>query len=227
MTAERSWVAIQHVPYEGPGLIAAVAAQRGVKLDVCRVYGGDPLPAADELGGLVVMGGPMGVGDAAEHPHLLRERELIAAAAGAGLPVLGVCLGAQLLADALGARVHRGEHAEIGPGSVTLTPAGQADPVLAAAGSDRLPVVHWHQDSFELPAGAAWLARSELYPHQAFRVGERAYGLQFHVEVDRELARSWSELLPAQVSLQDSERGEIERVGEILLGAFFDLAGVT
>jgi len=176
----RDWVAIQHVPYETPGLIAAEAARHGIDLSVCRTYRGDPLPTLDtlvgidghgELGGLVVMGGPMGVGEVSEHPYLAGELELLAAAVAAGLPVLGVCLGAQLLAAALGARVYRGERPEIGSGSVSLTAEGRADPVLGAAGLAELPVVHWHEDTFDLPPGAVLLAGSALYPHQAFRVG--------------------------------------------------------
>jgi GMP synthase (glutamine-hydrolysing) len=225
--AEPSWLAIQHVPFEGPGLIAEVAARRGVRLEVCHVYRGEPLPPAEELDGLVVMGGPMSVGDTAEHPHLLAERKLIAALFAAGRPLLGVCLGAQLLADALGARVYRGEHFEIGPGTVSLTAQGSSDPVLGATGAASIPVVHWHQDTFELPDGATLLAGSGLYPHQAFRVGERAYGLQFHVEVDDALLSSWSEHLPAGVSIPESARTDVERAGRTVLGAFFEQAGVA
>jgi GMP synthase (glutamine-hydrolysing) len=224
VTAQDSWLAIQHVPFEGPGLIAAAAARRGIALEVAHVYRGQPLPLPDTLGGLVVMGGPMGVGDSAQHPHLLAERELIAAMVHAGRPVLGVCLGAQLLADALGARVYKGAQPEIGVGSVSLTPAGRRDPVLGAADLQQLPVMHWHQDTFELPGEASWLAHSVLYPHQGFRVGRRAYGLQFHVEVDRELASGWGEHLPAGVSIPEKDRLEIERAGELVLNAFFDLA---
>jgi len=156
-----SWVAIQHVPFEGPGLIAEVAARRGIELQPCHTYRGESLPSREEVGGLVVMGGPMGVGDTDEHPSLARERELIAETVRAGLPVLGVCLGAQLMAHSLGARVHRGAQAEIGLGTVALTEAGREDPVLGSAGLELLPVMHWHQDTFELPDGASLLARSE------------------------------------------------------------------
>jgi GMP synthase-like glutamine amidotransferase len=220
-----SWVAIQHVPFEGPGLIAEVAARRGLELQPCHTYRGEPLPPREEIGGLVVMGGPMGVGDTDEHPSLARERELIAETVRAGLPVLGVCLGAQLMAHSLGARVHRGAQAEIGLGTVALTEAGREDPVLGSAGLELLPVMHWHQDTFELPDGASLLARSELYAHQAFRVGGRAYGLQFHLEVNRELAATWRDHLPGGVTLPDSSVAQIEDIGRTALEAFFDLAG--
>lgn len=221
MPAKSSWVVIQHVPFEGPGLIAEIASGRGIELRLCHPYRGDPLPGQNEIDGLVVMGGPMGVLDTAEHPYLAHEVELIAATVRSGRPVLGVCLGAQLLAHALGATVYRGEQSEIGLGSVSLTRAGREDPVLGGLGLEALPVMHWHQDSFDLPDDALWLARSELYPHQAFRLGERAYGLQFHLEVDRHLARAWHEHLPADVTLDDSSLTEIETVGRRVLQAFF------
>jgi GMP synthase-like glutamine amidotransferase len=219
-----AWVALQHVSYEGPGLIAEAASRRGLELRLCHPYRGEPLPSPEELDGLVVMGGPMGVHDTVEHPHLAREVELIAAIVHAGRPVLGVCLGAQLLAHALGARVYRGEQGEIGVGTVSLTGGGREDPVLGSTGAATLPVVHWHEDTFELPADASLLASSELFPNQAFRVGERAYGLQFHVEVEQELAQAWRELLPAG-ALEESAVVEIERAGRTVLDAFFGLAG--
>jgi GMP synthase (glutamine-hydrolysing) len=224
VTAKRDWVAIQHVPYEGPGLIAEAAARHGLELRLCRPYLGDALPSQEDLDGLVVMGGPMGVEDTVEHPHLAREAELIAALVRAGRPVLGVCLGAQLLAHALGARVYCGERAEIGCGSVSLTRAGVDDPVLGSLGAETVPVVHWHQDTFALPDGASWLARSALYPHQAFRVGERVYGFQFHLEVDRALAAAWREHLPAGVALPDVALARTEALGRSALAAFFGLA---
>ncbi len=221
---KRDWVALQHVPYEGPGLIAAAASRRGIELRLCHPYRGESLPAWEELDGLVVMGGPMGVHETAEHPHLAREVELIAAMVRAGRPVLGVCLGAQLLAHALGASVYRGQQAEIGCGAVSLTGAGREDPVLGSTGAATLSVVHWHEDTFELPADASLLASSALFPHQAFRAGARAYGLQFHVEVERELARAWRELLP-DGALEESSVVEVERAGRTVLDAFFGLAG--
>jgi GMP synthase (glutamine-hydrolysing) len=222
--AKHAWVALQHVPYEGPGLIAEAASRSGLELRLCHSYRGEPLPSWEDLDGLVVMGGPMGVHDTAEHPQLARESELIAAMVRAGRPVLGVCLGAQLLAHALGASVYRGERAEIGCGAVSLTEAGHEDPVLGSVGAATLPVVHWHEETFELPADASLLASSELFPHQAFRIGVRAYGLQFHVEVEQELAGTWRELLP-DGAIEDSAVTEIERAGRTVLDAFFGLAG--
>lgn len=140
-------VVIQHVDFEGPGLIGAVLSARGADLRVVRTDEGDALPAVDELDVLVVMGGPMGAHDDAAYPHLAGERELLAAAVAAGIPVLGVCLGAQLLAAALGGTVSRGPAPEVGLGTVSLTDTGRADPVLGPAGR-YLRVLHWHADTF-------------------------------------------------------------------------------
>jgi len=107
---------------------------------------------------------------------------------------------------------------------VSLTQAGREDPVLGSLGAETVPVVHWHQDTFDLPEDASWLARSALYPHQAFRVGEHAYGFQFHLEVDRALAAAWREHLPAGVTLPDAALTSTEAVGRSALEAFFDLA---
>lgn len=164
-----AWAVLQHVPYETPGLIETVARARGLEIDCRHLYRGNAVPNLDELVGLVVLGGPMGVRDVEEYPHLHAEIDLIAAALAADRPVLGVCLGAQLFAQALGADVLRGSMTEVGLGSVALTPAGEGDPVLGPAGR-WLPVLHWHQDTFTVPAGADLLASSRRYENQAFRV---------------------------------------------------------
>jgi GMP synthase (glutamine-hydrolysing) len=216
------WALLQHVPYEGPGLIAEQARARGIELDRRHLYRGDAVPSVEELSGLVVMGGPMGVGDTDAHPHLSAEIDLLAAAAAAEVPVLGVCLGAQLLAYALGADVLPGAATEVGLGSVSLTAAGERDGVLGPAGYT-LPVLHWHDDTFTLPPGAELLASSDRCANQAFRAG-RAYGLQFHVELDVALAESMRAHLPAHVELPASGVASVEAVGRALLGRFFGAA---
>jgi GMP synthase-like glutamine amidotransferase len=137
--------------------------------------------------------------------------------------VIGVCLGAQLLAAAMGARVYKGTSPEVGFGEVELTEPGRGDPVLASK-DGRLRVFHWHGDTFDLPRDAVHLARSQAYPHQAFRVGRRAYALQFHVELDQALARAWAPDLPPHVSLDEETRSTVERQGRLLIRRFFDLA---
>lgn len=226
--AGRPWAVVQHVSHEGPGLIGDALHQAGRTFEVVRADLGDGYPAVDELGGLVVMGGPMGVHDVADHPWLLAERELLVAAVEDGLPVLGVCLGAQQLAFALGAEVTTGPAAEIGVGSVELTGPGRLDPVLGpeygGLARSAIPCVHWHQDTFALPPRAVHLAATPRYPNQAFRVGDRVYGLQFHGEVDRTLAQSWASLIPAGTPFDQTGLVEAETVGRRILRRFVSVA---
>jgi len=216
------WIVLQHVAWEGPGIIAQEAAKRGHEVDVRRLDREDALPEADDIQGLVVMGGPLGAYEEASHPFLRKECELLATMARSGRPVLGVCLGAQLLAKALGARVFRGHGPEIGFGSVELTPAAQQDPLFAGAG-DTLPVFHWHSDTFTLPDGAELLASSSMYAHQAFRFGGLAYGLQFHVEPD---ASTWAQWMPhlteGLIDKAPLEQQAIEATGKRVIAKFFD-----
>jgi GMP synthase-like glutamine amidotransferase len=214
------WAIIRHVPYEGPGLIETVGREMGLSFALHCMDRGDRLPDAGSIAGLVVMGGPMGANDEASHPFLAGEKTLIAEAVRAGLPVLGVCLGSQLMASALGAVVRTGPRPEIGQGEVQLTEAGLADPVLGPEGAS-VRVFHWHGDTFDLPGGSTHLARSALYPHQAFRAGARAYALQVHVEVDEILARSWARRLPAGVGIDASQT---ETAGRRIITRFFRAA---
>jgi len=222
------WVVVQHVPHEGPGLIAGALGEAGLAAEVVRVDLGQPLPEPAEVAGLVVMGGPMGVHDEQDHPWLVPERHLIGALAGDGRPVLGVCLGAQQLAAGLGAEVTTGPRPEVGQGQVELTDAGRRDPVFGpeygGLASTAVPCVHWHQDTFSLPDGAVHLAATRAFPHQAFRFGDRVYGLQFHVEVDRALARAWSPRLPPGAALDDAHVARVEAVGRRLLRRFVAVA---
>jgi GMP synthase-like glutamine amidotransferase len=214
MGLDAAWVVIQHVAHEGPGSVAQAVARSGAPLRVVRVDAGEPVPpagAVEDMAGLVVMGGPMGVGD--ELPWLHLERELLRAAVEAGLPVLGICLGAQQLAVALGGEVRRGPVPECGVGEVHLTVAALADPVFGPAPTP-LPCVHWHGDTFSLPPGAEHLARNDAYENQAFRVGTRAYGLQFHVEVTGALVARWGPHLPAGVFVRASDVAHVARAGD-------------
>jgi GMP synthase-like glutamine amidotransferase len=176
------WLVIRNVEAEDAGLLGEILTEEGIEARTADAFAGAIVPTtAADLGGLVVLGGPMGVYEAERYPALEAERRLLRAATDAGLPVLGICLGAQLLAAAFGARVYPGPRKEIGWAPVELTAAGRADPVLGAL-TDAPAVFHLHGDTFDLPAGAVHLARSPLYAQQAFRVGARAYGLQFHLE---------------------------------------------
>jgi GMP synthase-like glutamine amidotransferase len=222
----RPWAILQHVAHEGPGSIGRVLAERGTGVVVVRLDRGDPLPSAGDLDGLVVMGGPMGVHD--DLPWLSMERDLLRDAVDRDLPVFGVCLGAQQLAAALGAEVTTGPAEEVGPGEVLLTTDGRRDPVLGpeytGLSGTTVPCVHWHRDTFTLPDGAVHLAATRTFPHQAFRVGSRAYGLQFHVEVDAALADAWRPLLPGGVVLDTGDVARVEAVGRRVLRRFVDVA---
>jgi len=198
-------------------------AAAGVEARVVRLDRGDVLPDPGDLGAVIIMGGAMGVHDTAEFPWLETERAWIADAVRSDLPVLGVCLGAQQLAAALGASVTTGPSPEIGVGDVTLTADGRADPVLGPEG-DSVPVVHWHGDTFEIPDGAVRLATGERYPNQAFRFGRLVYGLQFHVEVDEAMAAAWAPELPPEVTLGAEQRRPVEAVGRRVLRRFVEVA---
>jgi GMP synthase-like glutamine amidotransferase len=183
---------LQHADCEPPGVYEDELRDRGIPFT--RVVMDDPLELPDwrAHAGIVAMGGAMGAYEEGRYPWLATEKRLIAEAVDAGMPYWGVCLGAQLLAAALGARVTRGHEPELGVLEVALTAEAAADPVFAAAPS-AFRTLQWHGDTYELPDGALRLARSGRYEQQAFVLG-RAYGLQFHLEVDRALAASWMQV---------------------------------
>jgi GMP synthase-like glutamine amidotransferase len=181
---------LQHIACEHPGVFSAVMRERGAEAVPVEVDEGAPLPDWREFDAMLAMGGPMGAGDDADHAWLAPERELIRDAVDAGTPFLGVCLGVQLLAAALGARVYAAEQPEVGLLDVELTAEGRADPLFAGLG-DRFVSLQWHGDTFDLPAGAVRLASSPPIANQAFRCREAAYGVQFHLEVTGEMAVEW------------------------------------
>jgi GMP synthase (glutamine-hydrolysing) len=181
----------QHVAAEPLGTLDPLIRRRGHRIRFVN-FEREPgaQPSLDRYRGLVVLGGPMNVADRHERAHLRTELRTIEQALARGVPVLGICLGAQLLAHALGAPVRRLERPEIGWHDVELTAAGAADPVLAPLGA-RPTVFQWHGCAFDVPAGAVHLARSDGCEQQAFRYGDAAYGLQFHLEVDLPLIARW------------------------------------
>ncbi len=171
---------LQHVPFEGPANIAAWVVQRGHVLTGSHLLKGEPLPDLDDFDWLAVMGGFMSVHDEAEFPWLVPEKRLIAQALDRGKRVLGVCLGAQLLADVLGGRVYRAPEKEIGWFPVRRT-AESAALLSFRDLPEEFVAFHWHGDTFDLPPGAVRLASSEACLNQAFEFGS-ALALQFHVE---------------------------------------------
>ena len=177
-----SWLVLRHTQAEGLGLLANALRERGIHHRALDLARGEPVPKELRgVGGLIILGGPMGAYEQDKHPFLRAESALIEKAIAAGRPVLGICLGAQLIAQVLGARVFPGERREVGWGAISLTDRGRDDPLFA--GSDEsLTVFHLHGDTYELPADAANLATSPVYEQQAFRWGEIVYGFQFHLE---------------------------------------------
>lgn len=175
----------QHVPFEGLGSIAAWALKAGHRVTATRFHRGEAPPRLDEMDWLFVMGGPMSVHEERAHPWLAEEKRFVVAAIAARKRVLGVCLGAQLIADALGARVYRSAAKEIGWFPVRKT-AEAARAELGRVFPDELLAYHWHGETFDLPAGAVHLARSAACEHQAFALGDRVLGLQYHLEMTPE-----------------------------------------
>lgn len=156
-------------------------------------YRGEPLPNLDDISALIVLGGAMGANDDVRHPFLTELKKLILALVAAGTPYLGVCLGGQLLAAALGARVASRRWGEQGTHSVSLTCAGKTDPLFAGL-AEEFVTFQWHNDSFDIPEGGVLLASSTLCPHQAFRINKNAWGIQFHPEVTDTIIRKWCAL---------------------------------
>jgi len=169
---------IQHVPFEGLGLIEGCLLERGFRPVCHRVYAGDSLPTVSEVDFLIVMGGPMSVNDEKEHPWLVDEKELVGQVVRSGKPVWGICLGAQMIASSLGASVFRANEREIGWFPIRGTARGEREICLA----NELTVFHWHGETFDLPDGAICLASSPVCENQAFQWGDRAIGTQFHLE---------------------------------------------
>ncbi|HEV7166721.1 MAG TPA: type 1 glutamine amidotransferase [Micrococcaceae bacterium] len=178
---------LTHVPWEGPGLIADALAEAGIPYQVHTIVAeAEPqLPGLGEMAGVVIMGGPMDADDAANHPGLAVELQLVRDAIAAEVPVLGICLGHQIIALALGAPLHKGATQELGLSAVEVV---SDDRLLSHLHGT--PVLHWHRDNAGLPEGATLLARTAQCPNQAFRYGS-AIGLQFHLELDEALLRAW------------------------------------
>lgn len=189
--ARREAVALRHVAFEDPGLLAPILEARGWRITLCDAPTDDlDDPRIEQADLLIVLGGPIGVYETDTYPFLAREIALIERRLAADRPTLGICLGAQLMARALGARVYPGPVKEIGWGAVT--PAdGDAASCLRPLGESGARVLHWHGDTFDLPAGAVRLASNAHYANQAFACGRHALGLQFHLEADPRRLEQW------------------------------------
>ena len=191
---------LQHVPFEGLGSMEGWLLEQGYDLFCTRLWAGDPLPPVDSFTGLIVMGGPMGIYDHEEYPWLPAEKKFLREVIDRGTQVLGICLGAQLLADVLGAKVSANPEKEIGWFPVTRS--DEVPGLLSSVLPEELTVFHWHGDTFALPGNAVCLYSSEACANQAFLYENQVLGLQFHLETTRESAATLidncrSELVPA------------------------------
>jgi GMP synthase (glutamine-hydrolysing) len=234
------FMVFQHVAAEPLGTLDALLRRRGHRLRFVN-FSRDPSasPTLDGYDGLIVLGGSMNVEDQQHHAHLRTELRCIEAALKREMPVLGICLGAQLLAHALGAPVLRNPRAEIGWYRLETTEAGRLDPVTAPLGSGA-PVFQWHSRHFGIPEGAVHLARSRDCEQQAFRYGERAYGLQFHLEASASMIQRWLDTPHYRAELEAAGLGhDVEHIraqtrrlvhaqqarAEAVFSRFLDLAG--
>jgi len=172
---------LQHVPFEDIGSLTQDIAANGHSLTTTHWYKGDSIPALDSFDVLIVMGGPMGVYDDDIYPWLAEEKALVAATIAAGKKIMGICLGAQLIACVLGAKVIRNAHREIGWFPLQITADASTHPIAKLLAECNL-VFHWHGDTFEIPAQAQLLASSKACAHQAYVIGNQIYGFQFHLE---------------------------------------------
>src|SRR6266480_494159 len=195
-------LAFRHVPFEHLGMISDALSSRGLACEYVDLYRGEePVPNIRDIAALIFMGGPMSAND--DLPYIRQELDLIGEAASLGNPILGVCLGAQLIAKALGARVYPNAVKEIGWRPIHWTGAAAEDPVCSGLASPET-VFHWHGETFDLPRAAEWLAWSDACRHQAYRVGESIYGLQFHLEVTPEMLADWLQ--------QDANCGDVREI---------------
>ena len=187
---------LQHVPFEGLGSIAPWLGAQGAQISVTRLYESPAFPALDDIDLLIAMGGPMSVNDEATLPWLVAEKRFISRAIDAGKHVLGICLGAQLIAASSGASVRANGEREIGWFPVEATGAS----MFGGAASPAVPVFHWHGETFDLPAGAVCLARSAGCAQQAFALGARVLALQFHLEMQPAGVRALIESCPGDLA---------------------------
>lgn len=229
--------ALYHAATETLGIIEPLLKEAKLPFKACNLHAGDTLPTdANSIDGLIVMGGPMNVDETHLYSYLAPEIKLIENVIAAGKPVLGICLGSQLIAKALGEKVYANEHREVGWHPVHLTSAGHEDALFAGSPS-HFNVLHWHGDTYNLPSGATHLAFSGKCENQAFRYGNNVYGLQFHLEVDPAMVKSWiqangsaeyirgADENPEKIlATTDSEFHRLEPLAKKIFKNFFDVA---
>ncbi len=202
---------LQHAAPEDLGTITDNLKMAGINYGYIQTFKGEPVPKnMDRLDGLIVMGGPQSVYEQGQFPYLKEELRLIGQALKEEKPVLGICLGSQLLAAALGAPVYKGKKKEIGWLPIRLKEPALSDPLFKEAPPSFMGF-HWHGDIFDLPKGAASLACSDLTEHQAFRYGKNAYGFLFHMEVTPPMIREWVSVFAEELKKEGLNGSDIER----------------
>ncbi len=202
---------LKNVPNEGPGTIEDYLSENNIDYRTVDLSSED-IPPADDFDTLLILGGPMSVNDADQYPYINREIELVRDFTAKNKKVMGICLGAQIMAKALGARVFPGEEKEIGWCDIELDYRRGIDRLMGKLARHpetgeilkRFKVFQWHGETFDIPEGGVHLAKSELYPNQAFRFGDNAYALQFHIEVKKETVYEW--LKNEQIDMKLLER---------------------
>lgn len=184
---------IQHAPHEHAAALRRALQSQGTPIHVVRIWEGETLPDPQSIGGLISLGGHMGANDEADHPWILDEIRLMRKIHDSRLPIAGICLGGQMLARALGGKVSPNPHPEIGWFEVKLNDHGLGDPLMSASGPTP-KFYQWHYDTFSPPPEGTVLAESSICASQAFRVGDRTYGFQFHPEADFQLVDEWLQI---------------------------------
>ena len=225
MVVSNQVVILEHVPNEKAGTILDFLKKEKIPFREVRLYEeGFELPPIGSVRALVVMGGPMNVYEEEKHPFLKEENCFIQEAVRNGVPYLGICLGSQLLAKALGARVYKAKQSEIGWDKVQLTAQTKSDALFGALNSAELKVLQWHEDTFDLPAGSIHLASSKAVPHQAYRYKDRFYGFQFHIEVNRPMLEDWFKNKPDLQKIldeYDAYKPRLDKITNEMYRVFF------
>ncbi len=213
---------IKNIESEGPGTIEDYLKGKKISYGIVELGAGEILPSLDNIDTLIILGGPMGVYEMDKYPHLRTCSRLIREAINREIKILGICLGAQMIAYCLGGNVFLGNEKEIGWHYIELTGEGIKDPLMRQLAIHptvgdfwrRFKVFHWHGDTFDLPADTVLLASSKIYKNQAFRYGNNVYGFQFHIEVTREMINEWFQDSPdLELILKETEKTFDEYVG--------------
>ena len=220
---------LQHVPNEGAGTMLDFLKAKKIPARFVALYKGDTLPSDFEnFHSVLIMGGPMNVYEEEKYPFLREEPIFIQHLIEKEIPTFGVCLGAQLIAKALGASVYKAARPEIGWFDVQLSSAAADDPIFSLVPSTPFRVLQWHEDTFDLPASAVHLASSSVALNQAYRIGKNIYGLQFHIEANEWMMENWfnySHIKESILSEYRSYREQLETITARIYEKFFSLRG--